>query len=111
MRPNAGWATASACGNGHACVEVAHNNALHGGQVLVRDSKQADDPDRVVLRYTPAEWMNFIGGLKLGYGAIHTLQEDGFVILHDELLLRFDRDEWETFMGGVHKGEFDIAPI
>jgi hypothetical protein len=48
------------------CVEVA---ALPDGRVGVRDSKDAQGP---VLRFTPAEWKAFIGGVQNGeFDAIH----------------------------------------
>jgi Domain of unknown function (DUF397) len=46
-------------GNGN-CVEIAD---LGGGHVAVRDSKDKTGP---VLRFTPAEWEAFIGGVKDG---------------------------------------------
>lgn len=52
------WQRSSRC-EGGACVEVAHE----GGEVLVRDSK---DPDGPVLRFDPAEWEAFIGGVDDG---------------------------------------------
>lgn len=42
------------------CVEVAR---LQDGQVAVRDSK---DPAGPVLRFTPAEWAAFLGGVQNG---------------------------------------------
>jgi hypothetical protein len=42
------------------CVEVA---SLSGGQVGVRDSK---DSEGLVLRFTPAEWDAFVGGVRNG---------------------------------------------
>jgi hypothetical protein len=42
------------------CVEVAR---LPDGLVAVRDSK---DPDGPVLRFTPAEWAAFLGGVHNG---------------------------------------------
>jgi hypothetical protein len=42
------------------CVEVA---SLSGGQVGVRDSK---DSAGLVLRFTPAEWDAFLGGVRNG---------------------------------------------
>lgn len=42
------------------CVEVAH---LNGALVGVRDSK---DPAGPVLRFTPAEWAAFVGGVRAG---------------------------------------------
>ncbi|MEV4180112.1 DUF397 domain-containing protein [Streptosporangium canum] len=43
---------------GSNCVEVAE---LPGGGRAVRDSK---DPEGPRLRFTPAEWQAFIGGVK-----------------------------------------------
>ncbi len=42
------------------CVEVA---SLTGGQIGVRDSK---DSAGLVLRFTPAEWDAFLGGVRNG---------------------------------------------
>jgi hypothetical protein len=42
------------------CVEVAR---LPDGRVAVRDSK---DPAGPVLRFTPAEWAAFLGGVQNG---------------------------------------------
>jgi hypothetical protein len=42
------------------CVEVA---SLQDEGIGVRDSKDAEG---LVLRFTPAEWSAFIGGVKLG---------------------------------------------
>ena len=42
------------------CVEVA---SLPDARIGVRDSK---DPDGPVLRFTPAEWTAFIGGVRNG---------------------------------------------
>jgi hypothetical protein len=42
------------------CVEVA---SLADGLVGVRDSKDSDGP---VLRFTPAEWRAFTGGVRNG---------------------------------------------
>jgi hypothetical protein len=42
------------------CVEVS---SLSGGQVGVRDSK---DSEGLVLRFTPAEWDAFVGGVRNG---------------------------------------------
>lgn len=43
----------------NGCVEVA----LLDGQVAVRDSKDREGP---VLKFTPAEWAAFIGGVRNG---------------------------------------------
>ena len=61
-RPTAGssWIKSSlsyAAGN---CVEVA---SLPDDEVGVRDSKNTEGP---VLRFTPAEWHAFIGGVRNG---------------------------------------------
>jgi hypothetical protein len=42
------------------CVEIA---TLPDARIGVRDSK---DPDGPLLRFTPAEWAAFIGGVKNG---------------------------------------------
>lgn len=48
----------TACDGGGSCVEVAFMQF-----VAVRDSK---DPDGPVLIFTPAEWADFIRGVKQG---------------------------------------------
>ncbi len=52
------WRTALIC-NGGTCVKVA----VSGQAVLVADSKT---PDGTVLAYTPAEWRDFLAGVKNG---------------------------------------------
>jgi Domain of unknown function (DUF397) len=48
------------------CVEVA---GLPDGRIGVRDSKDTSGP---VLRFTPAEWLAFIGGVRNGeFDRIH----------------------------------------
>lgn len=47
-------------GSGGSCVEALR---LEDGDVVVRDSK---NPEGGVLRYTPAEWVAFIAGVKDG---------------------------------------------
>ena len=42
------------------CVEVS---ALEQGTVGVRNSRDREGP---VLRFTPAEWRDFLGGVRLG---------------------------------------------
>jgi hypothetical protein len=53
------WRTSS-LSDAQNCVEVAD---LPDGGAAVRDSK---DPEGPVLRFTPAEWAAFLGGVKSG---------------------------------------------
>lgn len=58
---NLHWRKSSYSGNGGGnCVEVASNLP---GVVAVRDSK---NPDGSVLMIEPAEWREFIAGVKAG---------------------------------------------
>lgn len=52
------WRTALSC-NGGACIKVAAS----GQTVLIADSKAPGGP---VLSYTPAEWEEFVTGIKNG---------------------------------------------
>ncbi|NUO58316.1 MAG: DUF397 domain-containing protein [Hamadaea sp.] len=52
------WRRARRCGDG-ACVEVA----VLDDEVLVRDSK---DPQGPVLRFSRAEWLAFLAGVREG---------------------------------------------
>ena len=52
------WVRSTRCANG-GCVEMADTEY----EVLVRDSKNPDGP---VLRYTRAEWRDFVAGVKAG---------------------------------------------
>jgi Domain of unknown function (DUF397) len=54
----ASWKTSSRCGSG-TCVAVK----IDGAAVRVRDTK---DSDSAVLTFTPAEWRDFVAGVKLG---------------------------------------------
>jgi hypothetical protein len=54
----AGWKTSSRCGSA-TCVAVRIGETA----VLVRDTK---DRDGAVLAFTPAEWRDFLAGVKLG---------------------------------------------
>ncbi|MFD2766096.1 DUF397 domain-containing protein [Micromonospora eburnea] len=55
----ANWRTSTrSSSNGGNCVEVADNLP---GVVLVRDSK---DRSGGMLRFTPAAWQSFVGGLE-----------------------------------------------
>lgn len=59
-----------------ACVEVGEDRREPGSGsaddatagaargVLVRDTRQADQPDRTVLRFTPGAWAAFTGEIK-----------------------------------------------
>jgi predicted secreted Zn-dependent protease len=52
------WRTALNC-NGGTCVRVA----AAGQMIIVGDSKSPDGP---ILRYTSAEWREFVSGVKNG---------------------------------------------
>jgi predicted secreted Zn-dependent protease len=52
------WRTALSC-NGGACVQVAATE--HG--ILLGNSRQPGGP---VVSYTPAEWHEFVAGIKKG---------------------------------------------
>jgi hypothetical protein len=54
------WRKAKASADTGQCVEVAANLQ---GIIAVRDSK---NPAGAVLKFTPAEWSAFIGGVKDG---------------------------------------------
>ncbi len=54
------WVKSSLSFSNGNCVEVA---ALPGGAVGVRHSKDTGGP---VLRFTPAEWQAFLGGVRNG---------------------------------------------
>lgn len=54
-----GWLTSSFCGQAGDCVEVR----VRGGEIAVRDSK---DPGGPVLKFTPAEWLAFLAGARVG---------------------------------------------
>ena len=55
---NLPWRTALSC-NGGTCIKVA----AIGQMILVGDSKSPDGP---ILTYTPAEWRDFVSGVKNG---------------------------------------------
>jgi len=57
---DARWVKSSFSFSNGNCVEVAN---LSGGTVGVRDSKDVQGP---VLRFTPAEWDAFLGGVRNG---------------------------------------------
>ena len=57
---DARWVKSSLSLSNGNCVEVAN---LAGGTVGVRDSKDVKGP---VLRFTPAEWDAFLGGVRNG---------------------------------------------
>lgn len=57
---DAEWRTSSFSGSNGQCVQVAF---LEGGDVAVRDSKDAQGP---ALIFTPAEWRAFVDGAKGG---------------------------------------------
>jgi Domain of unknown function (DUF397). len=52
------WIKSRRC-ESHACVEVAAT----ADSILVRNST---DPDGPTLRFTPAEWIAFLGGVRDG---------------------------------------------
>jgi hypothetical protein len=54
------WRTSSRCGAYGTCVEVAQ---LPYGNVGVRDSKDSSGP---VLRFTSAQWRNFVADVRDG---------------------------------------------
>lgn len=54
------WVKSSVSRSNGACVEVA---SLPGGHVGVRNSRDRGGP---VLRFTPAEWFAFLGGVRNG---------------------------------------------
>jgi Domain of unknown function (DUF397) len=57
---DAPWRRSSACTGADAtCVEVA----VRDGQVVVRDSKDADGP---TLCFTAVEWSAFVRGIRAG---------------------------------------------
>jgi hypothetical protein len=65
-RSDSRWVKSSLSYANGDCVEVA---ALPDGKIGVRDSKDAQGP---VLRFTPAEWQAFVGGVQNGeFDAIH----------------------------------------
>ena len=53
------WSKSSFCGQSGECVEVR----VAAGEIAVRDGK---DPDGAVLRFTPAEWLAFLAGARVG---------------------------------------------
>jgi hypothetical protein len=60
------WRKSSFSGNGGAsCVEVAG----HDGMILVRDTK--DHGHGPVHRYTPAQWREFITGVRNGESGLN----------------------------------------
>ncbi len=59
MTPNEiAWRKSTRCGSS-ACVEVARD----GGDYLMRDSK---NPDQPALRFGQAEWEEFLGQIQAG---------------------------------------------
>jgi hypothetical protein len=60
LAAGAGWIKSSLSFANGDCVEVA---SLPDGRIGVRDSKDADG---AVLRFTPAEWRAFVGGVRNG---------------------------------------------
>ena len=58
--PEAHWIKSSLSFSNGNCVEVA---SLPNDEVGVRDSKNTEGP---VLRFTPAEWHAFVGGVRNG---------------------------------------------
>lgn len=59
-REAAGWVKSSLSFANGNCVEVS---GLDAAEILVRNSR---DPEGRVLRFTPAEWDAFLGGVRLG---------------------------------------------
>jgi Domain of unknown function (DUF397) len=59
-RPGSYWIKSSLSYANGNCVEVA---SLPGGAIGVRNSKDSAGP---VLRFTPAEWHAFLGGVRNG---------------------------------------------
>ncbi len=59
-RPGSSWIKSSLSFSNSNCVEVAD---VPEGGIGVRDSKDAEGP---VLRFTPGEWLAFIGGVRNG---------------------------------------------
>ncbi|WP_280186790.1 MULTISPECIES: DUF397 domain-containing protein [Nocardia] len=60
MTENVQWRKSSRSNGQGQCVEVAF---FDDGAIGVRDSKDQAGP---VLRFTPAEWDAFVGGVNLG---------------------------------------------
>jgi hypothetical protein len=54
------WVKSSLSFSNGNCVEVA---SMPGGGIGVRDSKDTEGP---ILRFTPDEWIAFIGGVRNG---------------------------------------------
>lgn len=54
------WIKSSLSFSNGNCVEVA---SLPSDEIGVRDSKNIEGP---VLRFTPAEWQSFVGGVRNG---------------------------------------------
>jgi len=54
------WRTSTPCNAYGTCVQVAQ---LPGGDFAVRDSKDSGGP---VLRFTSAEWCDFVSGVQAG---------------------------------------------
>jgi len=66
-----GWIKSSLSFANSNCVEAAR---FESGLIGVRDSK---DPRGAVLRFTPAEWSAFVGGVRNG-------EFDGLAAPHDD---------------------------
>jgi len=56
------WFKSSYSGDQGACVEIAHTPA----GVVVRDSKQNDQPGQQIFQFTGAEWQAFVDGARNG---------------------------------------------
>jgi hypothetical protein len=112
-----GFKKATASGTDITCVEVSNDSdrGTDCNMVHVRDSKQAGDPNRPVLDFTPVEWNTYLHNLMMGHGALPGGGENEskyFIVGTSsngmEDALEFTHDEWNAFMDGVRKGEFDV---
>lgn len=103
--------------NGGQCVEVA----VHGADVLIRDSKYlrdpANDPRAQPVISVPVElWSQVLDlALSTGSGSVEgalaiVVEDDGSARVHSgEVTLAYTADEWDAFVKGVADGEFAAA--